>query len=137
MSDQNHRTQPADPPPSADMVWIPGGTFQMGSEVHYPEERPVHRVTRRRVLDRSRRRSPTSRSRASLRKHGTSTFAEMPPESRRITPARKTELLHPGSLVFMKPPHPVDLRDFRNWWKFILGADWRHPHGPRLDSQRP
>src|SRR6478752_2610684 len=28
-----------------DMIWIPGGTFQMGSERHYPEEAPVHPVT--------------------------------------------------------------------------------------------
>ncbi len=27
------------------MVWIAGGTFRMGSEEFYPEERPVHRVT--------------------------------------------------------------------------------------------
>ena len=27
------------------MAWIPGGTFAMGSEDFYPEERPVHRVT--------------------------------------------------------------------------------------------
>jgi formylglycine-generating enzyme required for sulfatase activity len=31
-------------PPSAGMVWIPGGGFLMGSEEFYPEERPVHRV---------------------------------------------------------------------------------------------
>ncbi len=28
-----------------DMVFIPGGTFDIGSDRHYPEEAPVHRVT--------------------------------------------------------------------------------------------
>ena len=28
----------------ADMVWIPGGTFRMGSDKHYAEEAPVHSV---------------------------------------------------------------------------------------------
>jgi hypothetical protein len=27
------------------MIWIPGGTFPMGSDKHYPEEAPAHRVT--------------------------------------------------------------------------------------------
>jgi formylglycine-generating enzyme required for sulfatase activity len=27
------------------MVWIPGGTFRMGSDKHYPEEAQVQRVT--------------------------------------------------------------------------------------------
>ena len=27
------------------MVWIPGGTFMMGSDGHYPEEAPAHEVT--------------------------------------------------------------------------------------------
>ena len=26
------------------MVWVPGGTFIMGSDAHYPEEAPAHRV---------------------------------------------------------------------------------------------
>jgi formylglycine-generating enzyme required for sulfatase activity len=30
---------------TADMVRIPGGTFRMGSDHHYPEEAPAHRVT--------------------------------------------------------------------------------------------
>jgi formylglycine-generating enzyme required for sulfatase activity len=30
---------------SADMVWIAGGTFRMGSDHHYAEEAPVHRAS--------------------------------------------------------------------------------------------
>ena len=30
---------------TADMIRIPGGTFRMGSDHHYPEEAPAHTVT--------------------------------------------------------------------------------------------
>jgi sulfatase modifying factor 1 len=31
-------------PPARGMVWIPGGSFTMGSAARYPEEAPAHRV---------------------------------------------------------------------------------------------
>ena len=50
MSIQLQTDQPCDAAGRArlryhDMTWVPGGTFLMGSERHYPEEAPVHRVT--------------------------------------------------------------------------------------------
>ena len=36
--------EPMGAAPGRDMVWVPGGTFAMGSEDFYPEERPVHQV---------------------------------------------------------------------------------------------
>ncbi|GAX37473.1 SUMF1/EgtB/PvdO family nonheme iron enzyme [Nodularia sp. NIES-3585] len=37
---------PPSKPLDEEMVWIPGGTFQMGSNSRkYPEERPIHTVT--------------------------------------------------------------------------------------------
>ncbi len=37
--------QAADVDDRRDMVWVPGGTFLMGSNDFYSEERPVHRAT--------------------------------------------------------------------------------------------
>ena len=31
-------------PRAEDMVWVPGGTFRMGSDAHYPEEGPARDV---------------------------------------------------------------------------------------------
>ncbi len=39
------QTRTASALPHAGMVWMAGGSFQMGSDCHYPEERPVHRVS--------------------------------------------------------------------------------------------
>jgi formylglycine-generating enzyme required for sulfatase activity len=116
------------PSPRPDMVWIPGGTFRMGSEDHYPEERPIHRVT---VDGFWMDRAPVTNAQFErfVAATGHVTFAEIPPNPADY-PGAKKELMHPGSLVFVKPPAPVDLRDFHNWWTFMLGADWRHPQGP-------
>lgn len=36
----------------------------------------------------------------------------------------------PGSLVFVPTPGPVDLSDWRQWWRWVPGAQWRAPGGP-------
>ena len=122
------RTDPPGSPPDANMVWIPGGEFRMGSDDHYPEERPVHRVS---VDGFWMDRSPVSNERFTRFIGATNhtTFAEIAPSGADY-PGALPEMLHPGSLVFVKPAHRVSLNNFANWWQFVLGADWRHPYGP-------
>ena len=112
-----------------DMVWIPGGTFRMGSDKHYPEEAPVHRVTVDGFwIDRT---PVTNRQfKAFVKATGHVTFAEIPPDPKDY-PGALPHMLYAGSLVFMPPPRRVDLRDWSQWWTFMKGADWRHPYGPK------
>ncbi|MGH7723983.1 MAG: formylglycine-generating enzyme family protein [Candidatus Eiseniibacteriota bacterium] len=110
------------------MVWIPGGTFRMGSENHYDEEKPVHRVT---VDGFWMDRYPVTNDRfirfVEETKHVT--FAEIPPKAEDY-PGALPEMLYAGSLVFVKPAGPVDRRNIGNWWQYMQAADWRHPQGP-------
>jgi len=46
------------------------------------------------------------------------------------TPAPPKELLVPGSVVFSPTDREVDLRDWSQWWRWVPGADWKHPQGP-------
>src|SRR4051794_18152946 len=121
------------PSPAADMAWVPGGTFRMGSDSHYPEEAPAHRVAVDGFwIDRH----PVTNERFArfVAETGHLTFAEMPPNPADY-PHAIPELLHPGSLVFRKPPGRVDLRRFGSWWEFRLGANWMHPGGPGTDLE--
>lgn len=112
----------------SDMAWIPGGVFSMGSNDHYPEEAPQHRV---RVDGFWMDLHPVTNEhfRQFVDATGHVTFAEIAPRAEDY-PGAVPEMLHPGSIVFMQPRHRVDLR-VCTWWNFVLGADWRHPYGPR------
>jgi len=114
-------------PAHKDMVWIPGGTFRMGSDHHYPEEAPVHSVSVDGFwIDR------TPVTNAQFRKFaeatGHVTFAEIPPDPKDY-PGALPHMLKAGSLVFDPPDHPVDLRIWSQWWSFRFGANWRRPYG--------
>src|SRR4051794_16820818 len=114
--------------PSPDMIWIAGGTFLMGSDHHYPEERPQHEVQVEGFwIDRT---PVTNRQfQAFVRATGHVSFAEIPPDPADY-PGALPDMLVPGSLVFVKPGGPVDRRHLGNWWEYISGASWRCPSGP-------
>ena len=113
--------------PGADMVRVPGGTFRMGSDRHYPEEAPVHRVTVDGFwIDRT---PVTNRQfKDFVKATGHVTFAEIPPDPKDY-PGALPHMLHAGSLVFTPPARLADLRDWSQWWTFLMAADWRHPYG--------
>jgi formylglycine-generating enzyme len=111
-----------------DMVEAPGGTFRMGSERFYPEEAPVREV----AVDRfwiDRHPVTVAEFRRFVKGTGYVTAAEQDPVAEDY-PDADPELLVPGSLVFRKTDGPVPLDDYRNWWEWVPGADWRHPEGP-------
>src|SRR5262245_54333877 len=100
---------PPSAPPHPDMVWIPGGTFQMGSSKHYPEERPIHKVAVDGFwIDRY---PVTNEAFARfVAETGHVTYAEIPPKADDY-PGAKPEMLYAGSLVFTKTGGPVERND--------------------------
>ena len=111
-----------------DMVWVPEGEYAMGSADFYPEEAPVRRV----AVDgfwMDEHPVTIAEFRRFVKATGHVTTAERAPDPAEY-PDADPELLVPGSLVFAPSAGPVDLRDFRNWWSWTPGADWRRPEGP-------
>src|SRR5271156_3030832 len=112
----------------AGMLWIPGGSFLMGSADFYPEEGPVRKVTVDGFwID------PYAVTNDQFARFVAETnyvtLAERAPRSEDF-PGAPPENLVPGSMVFRKRKSPVDLRNYANWWAWTPGASWRHPQGP-------
>jgi formylglycine-generating enzyme required for sulfatase activity len=113
------------------MVWVPGGTFQMGSNDFYPEERPVHPV----AVDgfwMDEHAVTNAEFRRFVQATGYRTLAERPPNPAEY-PDADPALLVPGALVFRRPPQRVSLHHpgaYQAWWAYVPGACWRHPAGP-------
>lgn len=109
------------------MKEIPGGTLLMGSAEFYAEEGPVHeRAVAAFELDIA---PVTNEEYASfVEATGYVTVAE-----RSLDPADYPGLaedeLAPGAMVFTATSGPVDLRDWRQWWRWQPGAFWRQPFG--------
>ena len=110
------------------MTWIPGGTYRMGSDHHYPEEAPAHQV---RVSGFWIDRAPVTNSQflKFVKATGHRTLAERPADPADY-PDAVAELLLPSSIVFVPPQRAVGQGDPYVWWQYIPGASWRHPEGP-------
>ena len=110
-----------DPPTAPEgMVWIPGGTFEVGSEspLARPEERPVHRATVSGFFM-DRHEVTNAQFEAFVTATGYVTVAERPIDWEVLsaqlppgTPKPPPEVLKPGALVFTPPDDRVPLRDY-------------------------
>lgn len=130
---------PSEPTPEG-MVWIPGGEFLMGSETGFPDELPVHRVTVDGFwMDETE--VTNLQFRKFVEETGYVTTAEKTPKLEDLAPQMPSgvdipeENLVPGSICFDLNVDPKTIRkDHPLWpyqiWKYVPGADWRHPLGP-------
>ena len=116
-----------------EMVWIPGGTFGMGSDEGQTDERPVHAVTLNGFwIDKTE--LTNEQFEKFVRATGYVTVAERKPDPKDF-PGVPVENLVPGSIVFNPPPGEVPLDNHYAWWTYVPGANWRHPEGPESTIQ--
>lgn len=119
------------------MVFIPGGTFEMGAdnEQAAPDEYPKHTVTVGAFYM-----DITEVTNAQFQKFVDATryitTAERKPDWEELkksvppgTPKPADSLLVAASLVFKPATGPVDLNNYSQWWSWVAGADWKHPEG--------
>ncbi len=111
------------------MVWIPAGTFRMGSDdPGFPESHPAHDATIDGFwMDAT---EVTNEQFAKfVQATGYVTIAERKPDPARFPGFPPDDRL-PFSTVFTPPPHKVPLHNAEGWWKALPGASWRQPEGP-------
>src|SRR5260370_25242092 len=120
------------------MVWIPGSPFLMGTndKESFPNERPAHFV---RVQGFWMEEHDVTN--AEFSKFIEATGYVTTAEHKIVWEDLKKELapgtskpddsdLAPCALVFTPPSGPVPLNDLSLWWRWVHGANWRHPEGP-------
>lgn len=106
---------------NAPMIAIPAGEFIMGADPRYTEEGPPHRVQVA-AFRIDAHELTNGEFAAFVKATGYRTMAERDPPK---LPGAQPEMSVPGSAVFTVP-QPNDPR----WWRWVVGAQWRHPSGP-------
>lgn len=114
--------------PHPGMVYVPGGTFEMGDTL-YPEEGPLRRVSVKGFwIDRH---EVTNDEFATfVAATGYVTVAERPVDPA-THPDLPADMRKPGAVVFVMPNNVNGMGSIAQWWQYIPGADWRHPGGPK------
>ena len=107
---------------------LPAGTFRMGSEEFYPDERPAHeRTVAAFWIDRFEVTNEEYAAFVDATGYVTVAERDLDPDD---FPGADPDDLVPGAMVFTPTSGPVDLGDWRAWWRWQPGASWRHPFGP-------
>ncbi|MGA1621928.1 MAG: formylglycine-generating enzyme family protein [Synechocystis sp.] len=115
------------------MAWIHGGTFRMGSDDFFPEEKIVEDVT----VDGfclEQTEVTNAQFAAFVQATGYVTVAERPLSPKQF-PDLADDQRSPGSLVFAMPGPEVTDVPLLSWWHWVPGANWRHPDGPDSNIQ--
>ena len=113
--------------PHPGMVWVPGGTLALGGTV-YPEEMPIRAVP---VAGFWMDRTEVSNDQFAAFVQATAyrTVAERAVDAK-THPELPPELRLPGAVVFISPTNMSGQGSPTQWWRYVAGADWRHPGGP-------
>jgi formylglycine-generating enzyme required for sulfatase activity len=124
------------------MVWISGGEFIQGAASHdkisMMHEKPPHKVHVDGFFMDMHEVTNAQFSKF-VEETGYVTVAErqidweeMKKQLPKGTPKPHDSILQPGSLVFKKTKSSVpNLYDYSQWWEWKIGANWKHPYGPK------
>jgi len=125
------------------MVYIPGGTFTMGSSENYTETDEGPEVLVKLdpfFMDETE--VTNAQFKLFVKETGYITVSERPVDWNQIkkdlpegTPKPHDSILAPGSLVFSPPSQSVNLNDYSQWWQWVSGANWKHPQGPNSNLE--
>ena len=123
------------------MVWIPGAIINQGAvtgdNMAMEHEKPAHKVAVDGFFM-----DITEVTNAEFEKFVEETnyvtvaerqidWEEMKQQLPEGTPKPHDSIMQPGSLTFKQAETSVaNLYDFSQWWKWTIGASWKHPDGP-------
>ena len=128
------------------MVWVNGKTFTQGAkpgdQFALTREQPVHEVTVdgffmdvTEVTNKQYKAFVDATNYITVAERPID-WEEMKNELPKDTPKPADSILQPGSLIFNKAVNAVaNMNNYTQWWLWKIGANWRHPEGPKSNLE--